>query len=803
MKKKSLIIFIPLLLLLSSLSIENPIEKIIAGFKKYIEELPQEKVYIQLDRPYYASGDHLWFKAYLTAGTLHEPSPLSRTLYVELWNQNKEIIKQYKFLVSNGSVGGDFELPDSLATGNYLLRAYTNWMHNFDENYFFHHEIKIWNLSTNKSVTSNKSETSLQFFPEGGDLVTGMRSKVGFKAIGSDGLAKEISGNIVDEAGVVITEFQSNFLGMGSFFLIPEPGKSYKAIIGDNIVYSLPKAISQGVVMTVTNSVENSDIIVRIQASDEYRNKMFFLFGQTRGVFCYAAKIDLSSNLVIARIAKEKFPSGIAQITLLDDKNLPLVERLVFVGEFNPLSITVTSDKQVYKPREKITLSINVNDLYGKPVTSDLSLSVCDTQQVLIDENQETINSYLFLTSELIGNIEYPGYYFNSNNEDRHEALDHLLMTQGWRRFTFSKAIEAQWEKPMFKVEQGLTIKGTLVDKFNKKPIPDGKITFISFDPLPETKVVETDKFGYFELPHVIYFDSAQALLQGETKKGDKAVKFLVDSLPELPKNDFFIYPLNNTLNDFEKEFISRSVNRKKIDAAFNFDKSTTLLDAVEIIGKKQEKPGTVTKLYGSGTMSIQVAGNPGLENMLHPLQLLQGRIAGVQVNGSGLNWNVTIRGIGSVGGANTPLILVNNVQVQLSYLSQIPVRDIESYDVWKGPEAAIFGANGANGVIAFYTKEGKNYIPPREGIYKFTNIGFKGTREFYSPQYDIQKPEHAKPDERVTIFWDPLILTDSTGHATVSFYNHDLETEITGIIEGLSNNGLPGHLIFKYKVME
>jgi hypothetical protein len=134
-------------LLLSFLPSDTPIDRLLAGFSKYLDELPQEKVYLHLDRPYYATGETIWFKAYLTAGAFHLPSSLSRTIYVELINGEGELVKKLRLLSINGSAAGDIVLSDSLASGNYLVRAYTNWMKNTGEDYFFHCPMKIWNTA--------------------------------------------------------------------------------------------------------------------------------------------------------------------------------------------------------------------------------------------------------------------------------------------------------------------------------------------------------------------------------------------------------------------------------------------------------------------------------------------------------------------------------------------------------------------------------------------------------------------------------------------------------------------------------
>jgi len=779
----------------------DPLERLISGFKKYLDELPQEKIYVHFDRPYYASGEIIWFKAYLTAGPYHEPSQLSRTVYVELINERRKLVKHVKLLAIDGSASGDIVLDDSLSSGNYVIRAYTHWMKNCEEDYFFHRSIKIWNQKDQTNTTEAQGKSiSINFFPEGGELVNGILSKVAFKVVDSDGLGREIKGKVVDELGELVCEFKSNTLGMGAFPLVPKRGKTYLALI-DNFAQEvkLPVAKDNGLVMSVKSTLTN-EVAVRVQTTDFASFKTIFIVAQVEGVVCYAAKVNLTTNIVMAKIPKSLFPPGVAQISITDTNANPIAERLVFVNEGQKLFFEINSDKKIYSPRELITISILAKDANAKPTIADISLAVCDNHQVHLNENGETINTYLLLSSELRGNIESPGYYFNPKNENRVEALDHLLLTQGWRRFTFKKAMAPNWQKPQFRIEQGLTIKGTMVDKERGMPIAFGKVSYLNFDP-PVTRVVQTNGNGYFEINDIIYFDnSSSGLLQGETNNGGKKIKFIIESAPMFVSANFPNFIMRGAQPEFDKGFINRNIEQKNIEFQYDNDKSIVLKE-VEIKAKGSETENGTNRIFGKGTVSVRTEDDPSVEGLIHPLQLIQGRVAGVQITGAGQNWNILIRGVGSINSGTTPLIMIDNVAVSLESLNLLSPREIESFDVWKGADAAIFGARGANGAIGFYTKKGVQSNLPKEGILSFGGGAFQVEREFYSPRYDVKRPEHIKPDKRTTLFWAPHVRTDSTGHATVSFYNHDVETTVTGVLEGISRNGEAGTTIFNYEI--
>lgn len=775
---------------------DNPLNRIIARFQKYLDELPQEKAYLHFDRPYYAAGETIWFKVYLTAGAFHIPSTLSRTIYVELISPDGKLIIKQKLLSINGSAAGTITLPDSLSSGKFLIRSYTNWMKNSGEDYLFHRHIRIWNDEAQTSTTVVADNTlDFQLFPEGGELVNRISSNIGFKALGPDGLSRQVNGKIVDQSGALVCEFESNVLGMGSFKLTPIHGKKYIAILENyQQQITLPVVKEFGLVMSVTNLVNSSTILLRIETSDQVDLKTIYIVAQTRGVVCYAAQMDLSAKVMMARIPKSKFPSGVAQITVADQDGVPLAERLIFVNEIEQMNIEVTADKTSYSPRELVSLQIKATNADGSPAVADLSLAVCDNLQVPPVENQETISTYLLLSSELRGHIESPGYYFDPKNKDGAEALDYLLLTQGWRRFTFKKALDAQWENPEFKIEKGLTIKGKMLYTINSNPVVDGKVTYLSYEPITMTSSTRTNSKGEFELSALIYFDSAKSVLQGESKKGGKLIKFVIDSSPDLSGVTYPRLSFENISNEIDTTFIAASTERKKIDEAYNFDEKVIVLDELKIRGEREDPQTRVSKVYGKGTATVQVAGVLDMNTHMHPLQLLQGRVGGVVVTGGGPNLSVSIRGVG------TPFIMIDDIPATIDNLSALFVNDIERIEIWKGGDAAMFGSRGGNGVIGFYTKMGAG-MPVREGMLTLENRGFEFEKQFYSPNYEFAKPEHVKPDKRPTLFWAPLLQTDSAGQASVSFYNHDLETTITGIVEGISTTGKPGASTFKYSI--
>ena len=186
--------YFPLLLLLFSAlfsygqsSADDPLKKLVLNLQQYQVDRPYEKVHLHLDKPYYAIGDDIWFKAYVVQAEKNQPSNLSKILYVELINEHDSIRQTLKLPLFIGLAWGEFSLSDTLKEGNYRIRAYTNWMRNFGEDYFFDKTITVGNAITNNIITGASYSYSRD----------GMMQKVT-----ADLSYKDINGNFVSDKEV-------------------------------------------------------------------------------------------------------------------------------------------------------------------------------------------------------------------------------------------------------------------------------------------------------------------------------------------------------------------------------------------------------------------------------------------------------------------------------------------------------------------------------------------------------------------------------------------------------------------------
>ncbi len=512
--------------------------KIIAGLSSFDAAHNPEKAYLQFDKPYYAAGDTIYFKAYVTMGKQHRLSNLSGVLHVDFINANNKIDQSIKLKIDSGVAWGDFALPDSLPKGSYRVRAYTRWMLNESDPAFFEKSIQIGSLTStkipesfvSKQVQTPGNKADIQFFPESGGMVTGIRSKIAFKAIDANGLGTSVKGEIVDDKNNEITAFSSTHLGMGYFYLEPEEGRTYKARLtfanGEQRMADLPTPGTKGIVLSVNND-HIAEATVRIQANKAYyrknRDKDYTLIIYSGGVAASIVR-TLDSPAVRVDILKRHLHSGVATVTLFSPEGEPLCERLLFIQNYDRLNLDINSDKMVYAKREKAIIKLNAINRAGDAAQGHFSVSVTDESKVPVDENSEnTILNNLLLTSDLKGYVEQPNYYFADTSASADKNLDVLMLTQGYRRFTWKLVLSNKDSSLAYQPEKGFEINGMVKNLFDK-PIPNGIVTLVPSKGGPVLSSV-SDNRGTFHFSNLVFTDTAHLVLSAVNEKGKNSTR--------------------------------------------------------------------------------------------------------------------------------------------------------------------------------------------------------------------------------------------------------------------------------------
>jgi hypothetical protein len=765
---------------------------------------PTEKAYLQFDKPYYAAGDTIYFKAYVTAGEQHKLSGISGILHVDIINTKNKIDQSIKLQLDSGISWGDFALPDSLPAGNYRIRAYTRWMRNDGEKDFFEKDIPVASVKPGRVPESLVKQPALnakpdvQFLPEGGALITGIKTKVAFKATAPNGMGIAIKGVIIDNDDQQVASFASTHLGMGSFTFTPVEGKTYSAKItypnGLQDVVPLPKAEAEGIALSVNNdSLPEARVSIRANPAFFNRNKgKDYTLLISSGGLITSVDCPLDSPVIKLDILKRKLATGVATITLFSPANEPLCERLFFVQNYDRLDLGVSSDKSVYAAREKVNIILNATNRKSEPSEGHFSVAVVNESLVPDSgHNAGNILTYLLLTSDLKGYVEQPGDYFSDTNTMANKNLDLLMLTQGYRRFEWKQVLDTAKHALAYQPETSLTIAGR-VDNLANKPIAGGAINLIPAKGGGLLSAI-TDSKGLFSFPNLFFTDTARFVLNAINGKGKNYTKItyfndaknapVVSPGPaagSLKMNDSTLSAYADSDKKELKE-VSTYINRKPI-----------MLKQVNIHRKKPDNQYRTESLAGAGNAD-QVVHSDELDKIGGTLSTkLMGKFHGI---------------IGSKisEGIMPGLIVVDGMEEPLGYnINDIPGEIVETVELLQYGSTAMYGIEGGHGVLVITTKQ-TGLLDPKDiasiGVLPITVKGFYKARQFYSPKYDNPVLITKQRDLRSTIYWNPEIKTDKDGNAGFDFYNADGAGTYKITVEGIDKDGNIGRQVYRYEV--
>ncbi|WP_295770236.1 Ig-like domain-containing protein [uncultured Mucilaginibacter sp.] len=655
-----------------------------------------------------------------------------------------------------------------------------------------------------KSILGN---ADVQFFPEGGELLIGTRTRVAVKAVSSNGRGINFTGVITDNSGATVANISSQHAGMGSFTMLPETGKQYKANItfanGLKASYDLPKVQVSGINLSMTTA-DAQNVTLKMLASPAFfeanKGKVFYIIAQSSNTVCFAAQTALKEQVFSANIPSSKFPTGVVQFTLFTSTGIPVSERLIFVQHKDQLSLNVTSDKPAYGVRQKVKFNVTAKNKTG-PVDGNFSVSVIDESKVPVDEDGETtILTSLLLTSDLKGYIEKPNYYFNKANDQTVSDLDVLMLTQGYRRFSYTDVIAGRLQPITYLPEQGIEIAGTL-RTLNGMPFKGGNVRLYIPDKYFSANAV-SDPEGRFKFSNLSFPDSMKIIATAKNNYNGKNLMLMLEPItyPAINKNQ--LYP--DEVANIDSTMRPYLLNSKK---QFN---SMHVLKEVVVRAPKTAKINHTAYPALSGLSSIPdhlVTGDRFICPML--LTCLQGTLMGVTYDQSTNAFYVT-RDYNQ--GRRVPMaIYVRGMPVDVNYLASMQSTDVESVEIFLRDDLGLINnANQTNGVLVFNTKtppkgtkislQELQELIPQPNTVNIMPKGYNIAREFYMPKYDVPKP--VGMDLRSTIYWNPRVVTDkATGATSVEFYNADGKGSYRAVIEGFDKDGNIGRSVYRYKV--
>lgn len=751
-----------------------------------------EKLYVHTDKTIYLAGELIWFKVYQTNGFVNQPINISRISYVEILSSDKKPVLQAKIGMNSGSGNGSFLIPPSVQSGNFILRAYTNWMKNFSASKYFEKQITIINtLKRPDWQLLDTLQYSVQFFPEGGNLVQGLKSKVGFRITDQFGRGIDCIGAVIDQNNDTISNFKTARFGIGHFVFSPQHGNTYKANIAVNnttVIKDLPTAYDRGYVMTIVPS-ENEQMQVVVNANTATPNQSVYLLIHQSRVIKLALVQPIQHGFATFNIAKNDFHDGISYLTLFDGNGQPICERLYFKRPRKKLQIAIEMDHRQYETKEQVKIQLHPYKDSIDALTADMSVSVflVDSLQRL---EQDDIFSYFWLVSEFNGNIESPEYYCSNSGNAAEEDLDNLMLTHGWRKFNWK---DTSYKEPTLRFlpeYEGHFIQGTVSNKKGGTP-KSGTTAFLS---IPGERFQFSnsisDEEGHISFIAKDFFGAGEIIVQTDHTK-DNSLYIGIASPFSKSFSSRLLSPFHVS-ELWKNHLVSRSIGTQAqnlflADSIRQFF-LPTFSDTTAFYGKPDKQ-----YLLDDYTRFVTME------------EVMREFVTEVQVRKRGDLFHFQV--------LNSPYKKFFEEQ-PLLLLDGVPFFDVDkmvSFDPLKIKKIEVvtqryyYGPMVYYGIVSCQTYEGDLVgfpLDPAALVVEYEGLQLK--REFYSPVYEADNSLNNRlPDFRNVLYWSPEINCDENGRGALRFYTSEIPGTYAIVVQGITADGYAGTGISTFLVAE
>lgn len=843
---------------------------------------PQEKVFIHFDNTAYFQGDVIWFSASVVDASTGCPA-VSRVLYVDLLSPTGTLLRQLKLKVTDGRCHGSLPLIDtsveearqlrgaiSYPSGFYEVRAYTLNMLNFDEAGIFsrvlpvyqqpeqegHWDDAVLNASmaawtnSDRPKTKDEKDVNVSFFPEGGSLVKGVPCRIAFKAVDNRGEGIPVVGVVKDEAGegddlaLIATAWD----GMGSFLFTPTRRRHTVRITyqGKNYSFALPEAQDQGFALRVDNLA--SDFVAGTldtpmrngKSQDKLTNHLVGLTLTSNGHTCrfdtlrfQPATLDDGTAILRAPFlfSKEGLPTGVCQLTFFTTEGEVLAQRMLFVNNGVVRgNVEVSTDKPAYSPYAPVEVTLHATDAAGAPLSTSLSVAVRDAADMGTAVASSLFTDML-LSSELKGCINHPEWYFQSADRQHVQALDLLMMTQGWTRWNWRQMACVEPFTIQHYVEDRLVLDGTLLTRMQGKPLPNATVTMKLYSPDRQERqesTIVTDENGRFGFAVEDFEGKWDMFLSARHKEQPVDARMRLDrsARPEVRPYESFelllpdhetvtlddvpVVPAANTFGQdpdsvIHLEEVQIDGKRKYIDymtfKAFDAEEDTEhqldcgrftykVRDYLREKGYDLDDNAFIDYSMKGDTVNdrdqfIEQSLGLCLLNNRRVLWYLHDEHRNLATSAYTPGFDMDMEDIKSIIVYDSPTIF-ESMPIVRETLTQEMIQSLRTRATINGTPvpAGLYVID----VTMYPTTQRRSHV---KGTRQTSFRGYSEVADFYSPTYP-DGPIAGDKDYRRTLYWNPDVRTGDDGNASISFYTNSTTRPFTISAQGITSTGLP-----------
>lgn len=747
---------------------QDNIKKILETYFQY----DRENIHVQFNKTIYVNNEDIAFKGYVI--NKHKYLPANTTnVQLAIYNEQKQLIQKQLLFTSFGTFEGGIRLTEKFPSGKYYFHFYTNWMNNFAEDDSFTQCIEIINRNEPYQFPSkelNWKSAKIEFFPESGKIINDMTNKIGIKLTDCNLKGIKIEGKILDSKSKEITQFKTNELGNGAFYLNPDANEKYTVQIKTeklNLTQALPETQNNGLVISYNNNLSNNilAIVVKTNAASlpSYENKKLTLvIHQNGNSILKEFAFDPTLPEKTLRFDKMNLTNGVNTIRIIDENLNELAERLVYIETNQKPEIVIEA-----KTAANDSLNLSVKSNLKNP---NLSISILP-QNNICTVKKSSILGTMYLNSYLNQPEEETFSYFDIENKTRKTDMELLLLNQNKNKYLWN-TIKSNPSKIIYPLTQGITIKGVIEKKSQNSKY---KISLLSM----KNKIFEEttiDKNNQFTFENVVIQDSTVVLLQimdGETQLKSNKIK-----AKTVPLDSISIFQPRINRVDCTKTNSTSEI--------FNFSKLSTDKNIISL--KDVVIKSTSTKLIHKEKNPMAKAfkvGENELGTVLDYIEKYSNFIVGFDKNNSVIISQDRRRTSFATLTNGSPTVLVDDLEIfDLNFLFGMNINEVSEiyFD-----DSGISERNiGGFGTIKIYLKEGF-----QNDRFKIKNTSLIITNAFTKNIDFINAPFETAEESNYfgTLSWIPEIVIQSNQTQEVKFPKGN-QKEIQVLIEGFSEDG-------------
>ncbi len=764
-----------LMLPLTALSQPWPGQVVQGNARRY-----RESLFLQTDRDIYISGEKVWFKVYkLNAGD-GTPDNYSRVVYLELLNRSGYPVNQIRIAIKKASAASGFRLSDTLSTGKYLLRAYTNWMKNFSQSEFAFKTISVFNPGqAPEDIYRKDPETdTLFFFPEDGKYVAGINTKVRVSACNALHDPLPVSGALINREGDTVCAVSTPGNGPGFFSFIPRIGEQYRFIYQDatgNKNTYLPGTIDSAGIKLIAKTEHNPSFLdFSVVSSPARQTGACYLFVRKGGIYQLLRSIEPAKDRNFT-LKKKRLPEGISEIILADKNGDIRSVRRIYNPPEDRILIGVRFDKKSYGPRERVRVTIRTTRGTSTPVKANLTVAIAKSG--LINETRNNIRD----------RDAFRTFFLSGITDTRHINIRDFPDLLPFGPFDKEVSDILRFHPIHYYPElENKLISGKITDFSSGVPLRRAEIFFSYVDKTARCRIFSTDSSGNFFI-NINETGSRELVIQPyQSEIKNYYVELRQDFLPgahhPLPGSYF---PDTSRL-----KILENAVLTKQIEDIFSSGRA----------GSENPEKYRYYSFYGEPVHRVVLSDYIPLSDVREVLKEIVPWVSVHKRKGK-----TVFRMYSDIMDIplSDPLVLVDGTPfTDLDQLLKVPASGIQAIDVIN--LRYFFGRHVFNGIIHFITTKGN--MEPLEldpGIFRVDYPVLDRPRIARFPEYHTETvPDRRRPDFRNTLYWNPNLETGDDGTVTFEFYTSDEPGDYRVFVEGISPDGITGKSSYRLKVI-